>query len=141
MKQFTCILFALLLSACAADGSNPFNPNPTGKPVVDTLTTVHNITSGLVASAEDFELSGDLSHDDVVWIKENFPKIDAPISVALKIAKGELNGDIVGQLDLSLLALDNAIQLAPSDSARQFFIRTRAAVKFYRAAVINAGAS
>ncbi len=138
MKRFAAVFLALLLSAC---GTNPFNPAPVGDPLIDGLTSIHNATTGLIESAEDLELSGDLSHDDVVWIRETAPKIDGAVTIALKIAKGELQGDLVLQLDIALSALDTAIASAPSEGTARFLIRTRAVVKFYRGAIINAGAS
>lgn len=138
MNRFAVLALVALLSACA---ENPFNPSPVGDPLIDGLTSIHNATAGLIDSAEDLELAGDLSHDDVVWIRETAPKIDGAVTVALKIANGELQGDPVLQLDIALAALDTAIESAPSEGAARFMIRTRAVVKFYRGAVINAGAS
>ncbi|RJP44513.1 hypothetical protein C4587_01880 [Candidatus Parcubacteria bacterium] len=132
MKRLCTFFLILLLFGC---GSNPFNPQPTGDPLIDTAVTVSNAAKGAVNAAPDFVASGDLSQADADWIAENAPPIIIAADALIAVASGNESGDPIAKYDAIISALDLAIQNAPNERVETFLRRGRGGVVFWRSAL------
>lgn len=132
MKRLAMIALALALFAC---GTNPFNPQPTGDPVVDILTTARGVLVAGTDAAPDLVNSGDLTAEDAAWIAEHTPEMRGHIDTALRIAKGQQSGDILAEYDAWIAGLRALTAVTHNEGVKVWLSRVTAGVVIYRSAL------